>query len=193
MREIDIRLALFDAVRREHGHDPDTLVIEELGLCEGAARVDFAVVNGQVHGFEIKSAQDTLTRLPGQSEIYSRVLDRVTVVVDEKHLIKSKALVPKWWGVLVATTDRGGDVVLRKVRIARNNPKPEPYAQAQLLWRSEALEELVSRSLASGLRSKPRREIWERLATSVPQDEVAAIVRSRLKSRSGWRVESRPE
>jgi len=190
MRELDIRLALLSAVSTEHASDPDTLILEELGLCEGVARVDIAVVNGKVHGFEIKSAQDTLSRLPAQSEVYGRALDRVTIVVDSKHLQGAKALVPKWWGISEAKQRPDGSIRLRKVRSPSDNPHVDAFSQAQLLWRAEALQELTARRLDSGLRTKPRRVIWQRLADSIPSAELGQIIRSRLKSRSMWRVES---
>ncbi len=60
MREIDIRLALRAKLEKLHPGESDTLLGQELGLCQGFARVDLAVVNGTVHGYEIKSEQDTL-------------------------------------------------------------------------------------------------------------------------------------
>jgi hypothetical protein len=190
MREIDIRQALLHTARVEHAGDPDTLMVEELGLCAGTARVDFAVVNGSVHGFEIKSAQDTLTRLPTQSEIYNRALDRVTLVVDRKHLVDARSLIPGWWGILEPRRTRDGLVAFRTVRKAADNPHVEAFAQAQLLWREEALAELEARSMAHGLRSKPRRVIWERLVQVLTREELGEAVRSRLKNRATWRVES---
>lgn len=190
MRELDIRLALLSAVSTEHASDPDTLILEELGLCEGVARVDIAVVNGKVHGFEIKSAQDTLSRLPAQSEVYGRALDRVTIVVDSKHLQGAKALVPKWWGISEAKQEPDGSIRFREVRLPSNNPQVDAFSQAQLLWRGEALQELTARRLDNGLRTKPRRVIWQRLADSIPPAELGQIIRSRLKSRSMWRVGS---
>lgn len=190
MRELDIRRSLIDAVRGEHHGDPDTLIVEELGLCEGTARVDVAVVNGKVHGFEIKSRQDTLVRLPGQTEIYQRALDRVTMVVDGKHLGDVRALVPKWWGIIEAKSARVGGVAFRVVRKSRDNPEVDRFAQVQLLWRDEALAELARRSLDRGVSSKPRREIWRRLAETLTPDELGDVVQSNLKNRPCWRAES---
>ncbi len=52
--------------------DADTLVVDELDLC-GLTRVDVAVVNGHLSGFEIKGSTDSLRRLPGQVTVYSQV------------------------------------------------------------------------------------------------------------------------
>src|SRR5438045_2701845 len=99
MRDIDIRLALRSSIEREHGGDADTRIVEELGLCQGIARVDLAVINGNVHGYEIKSEHDTLARLPAQTHTYNQVLDFVTIVTAPAHAHKIRCIVPKWWGV----------------------------------------------------------------------------------------------
>lgn len=51
----DIRPVLRSRLRLKHANDTDTVVIEELGLCRGQVRVDVSVVNGLLHGYEIKS------------------------------------------------------------------------------------------------------------------------------------------
>jgi hypothetical protein len=42
--------------------------------------------NGFVHGFEIKSATDTLARLPQQLMFYEECLEKLTIVCAEKHV-----------------------------------------------------------------------------------------------------------
>lgn len=71
-----------------------SVVVEELGLCRGRVRVDLAVVNGSLHGYEIKSDRDSLDRLAGQADVYSKVLDQVTLVVGERHLAHAMDRVP---------------------------------------------------------------------------------------------------
>ena len=80
IKDIDIRQVLLKKLSAEYRYDPDTIIIEELGLCQGEARIDLALVNGFIHGYEIKSERDTLERLPSQIEIYCRTLDTVTIV-----------------------------------------------------------------------------------------------------------------
>jgi hypothetical protein len=86
MHDQDVRRSLRAEMNLRHASDPDTLVLEEFGLCQGSARIDVAVVNGSIHGYEIKSERDTLARLPSQRAVYSRALDYVTVVVADSHL-----------------------------------------------------------------------------------------------------------
>jgi hypothetical protein len=74
--DVAIRPALRSRLLVEHAHDPETVLIEELGLRRGLVRVDIAVVNGLLHGYEIKSDRDSLRRLAKQVDVYSAVLDR---------------------------------------------------------------------------------------------------------------------
>lgn len=187
MRDIDIRQALLQEMARIHEGQADTLIIEELGLCQGIARVDIAVVNGSLHGYEIKSERDTLIRLPAQCDVYSRSLEFVTIVVSIAHLSKVRDLVPKWWGIWCAV-EKSGIVSLRVLRKGKRNPKLVSLAVAQLLWRDEALEALTQRNLDKGLRSKSREIIWLRLASVLPPSELGDIVRDCLKNRGeNWR------
>ncbi len=105
----------------------------------GAARVDVAVVNGSLHGYELKSDSDSLGRLARQAHVYSSVLDRVTLVAGRRHLEEAMGLVPYWWGVQVAEMKPRGSVLFSSVRRARKNPSQDPVSVAKLLWREEAL------------------------------------------------------
>ena len=189
MRDIDIRRELRREMTLQHGRDPETLVVEELGLCQGLARVDLAVINGSIHGYEIKSEQDTLNRLPGQTQTYNRVFDYVTVVTSRKHADKIAKMVPNWWGISIAVPAESG-VLLIKKRQAKKNRKTDSFALAQLLWRDEAIDALVSVGV-TGIKSKPRQLLWRRLSLDIPQEELGRIIRTRLKQRSTrWRAPS---
>jgi hypothetical protein len=189
LRDADIRGALITRVRHVHRRELDTRVVEELALCQGEARVDVAVVNGKIHGYEIKSERDTLDRLAGQAAVYGTALDRVTLVITGEHATKAVAMVPEWWGVLIAAASRNG-VAFTTIRRAKDNPCVDAYAQAQLLWRDEALAALSHLNLATGMKSKPKKLLWLKLFTSVQSGPLRAIVRERLKTRSDWRAGS---
>jgi len=187
MKDSDIREVLLSDLGRQYKNDPDTMIIEELGLCQGEARVDIAVVNGSIHGFEIKSEQDTLKRLTGQAAIYNRVLESITLVVGSEHLDEALKIIPKWWGVIVARERRRGQLHLKKRRKGKSNPSLDPFAVVQLLWRDEAIEALKKLDLHKGLANKPRVILWNKLAEHLPTDELLALVRHLLRSRENWR------
>jgi hypothetical protein len=170
----------------EHAEAMDgTALIDELGLC-GQVRVDVAVVNGALSGFELKSAHDTLRRLPDQVDVYSQVLDYATLVVAEKHADRAREMIPSWWGCIVAAWETN-HAVLTPVVEPEMNTAVDAWMLAQLLWRDEALAELSRRGLDRGVRTKPRIALWERLAAELPLDDLRDVVRETLKSRRGWR------
>ncbi|MFJ5146896.1 sce7726 family protein, partial [Glutamicibacter sp. NPDC088455] len=83
--DIDIRLALDERLQRKHGNDPNVLIRHELGVDMGNRRVDLAVLNGHLAGWEIKSDRDTLLRLPEQADAFSKVMDYLTIVTTAKY------------------------------------------------------------------------------------------------------------
>ncbi|MDP2316301.1 MAG: sce7726 family protein [Pseudomonadota bacterium] len=188
LADADIRPALRARLAREHARrsDTDTVVVDELGLCMGTVRADLAVVNGVLHGYEIKSDRDSLVRLPRQIEVYGRVFDRVTLVVGERHLASAQALIPDWWAVLridgPASRPR-----LREARRGRRNPARDARALVELLWSDEAMALLEARGLARGVRGKPRAVVWDRVCAHLTLDEIAGAVRERLKATAGQR------
>jgi len=180
----EIRPALRQRVFVSHDADPDTVVIEELGLCRGLVRVDLAVVNGIIHGYEIKSDRDNLHRLEGQVELYSKVLDRATLVTSERHLDAAIKLLPSWWGVQRVEATPSGSPCLKMVRRGRMNTKLDARALAELLWLEDALALLEDHGAVKGMRGKPRRFVWDRVCESIDLKVIAAAVRTRLKARA---------
>lgn len=191
MRDRDIRAALWALLDEEHANDPDTLVLDELGICQGETRADVAVVNGSLAAFEIKSDRDTLTRLPGQVEAYQRVFDIVTVIVGGRYVERIVEAIPETWGVIQAVPEPHS-VELRPLREPLKNERVDPLSVTQLLWRDEALALLEGRGLAKGLRSKPRRLLWQAIVDQLSPEEVSEAVRAQLKAREGWRSDPRP-
>jgi hypothetical protein len=185
MRDADVRGALHAILDEQHPDREDTRFVDELDLC-GMVRVDVAVINGTLSGYELKSDRDNLNRLENQVVYYSKVLDHATLVVGERHHAHAVQSLPDWWGVMVAV-QTGEATTLHDDRPATWNATVEPLALAQLLWREEALDELTVRGLDRGVRSKPRTALWQVLAAEVPTTELRATVRRRLKDRAGWR------
>lgn len=185
--DAEIRPALRQHLLRRHAGETDTILIEELGLRRGHVRVDLAVVNGSLHGFEIKSDRDSLRRLARQVDLYSQVLDRATLVVGERFAPLATSMVPAWWGVVrVSSKPRG--LQFTTIRRSKLNPRRDARVLAELLWSAQALALLEQRGTARGMRGKPRRVLWDRVCECVPVDEIAAAVRSRLKASSGSEV-----
>jgi hypothetical protein len=187
MRDREIRGAVKNSLLAQFLFDPDTLIVEELGLQHGAGRVDIAVINGELHGYELKSDQDTLRRLPAQIQTYNSVFDRLTLVVTPHHLDRAIEIAPVWWGVVLAENWGEAGVHFGTVRACGSNPSVSNLATAKLLWRDEALQLLEERGFARGMRSKPRGVIYSRVVELFDLPELQASVRKQLRSRKGWR------
>lgn len=191
MDDPHVRAAFHKRVLQEHWKNPDALVIDELGVCHGYARVDIAVVNGQLHGFEIKSEVDSLCRLGHQVHVYSAVLDKVTLVTHGRHLGHALSLVPEWWGIKVASRGTRGGITFTNVRRAERNTAISPIALVEFLWRPEVLHELEQRNALGNLRSKSKSLLYDRLLEVVGLDELRGLVRHYLKARKNWRSDER--
>jgi len=185
LSEAAIRSALVQ--RLSVNRAPGELLIEELGILQGDSRVDVAVINGAVHGYEIKSDADTLDRLAAQVEAYSLVLHFVTLVATSKHATRARRLIPRWWGVAVADDAEHGVRIVQR-RKARPNPSLDPFSLAQLLWRDEVAEILQTIGITKGLKRKPRRAMWALLADALSVSELTARVCRTIRSRGDWRV-----
>jgi len=185
-----IRTALKADLEKLHAGDAKLRIVEEFGIEHGAARVDIAVVNGVLQGYEIKSDRDTLLRLPEQMGAYNSVFDHVTLVVGKQHLYEAINLVPDWWGIVIAKIGTNQSVIFNCIRAAQENAGQSNLSLARLLWREEALRILEETGRADGMRSKPRELIYERLSTILDQKTLEEKVRQTLFFREDWRSDA---
>jgi hypothetical protein len=190
--EQELRAAVKSIMLAEHADDPRTRILDELALRHGVARVDIAVVNGSIHGFELKSDRDSLKRLPHQIQIYNSVLDKVTLVVSVRHVDKAIKLVPVWWGVTIAKTKDSARIEFETVRNPTSNPCIDPISVCTLLWREEALNLLAEFGAAASVRHKARAAIYVRLADVADLKTIQRRVRHQLRSRTAWRSDRAP-
>lgn len=189
-RDADIREALRARLREAHYGEDNTLLVEEMGLCQGEVRIDLGIINGHFIGYEIKSPRDTLERLPGQESVYSRTFDQMTVVTCERHLLGVMEMVPAWWGIELVSPD-GPNVTFGCVRAAQQNPSLDPAALVQLLWRYEVLSILTENKCDRGVRTKPKQVLWDRLVSCLELGQLHDEVRRHLKLREDWTVAQR--
>ena len=177
--EESVRAALRQRVAG--GKEADALLIDELGLLQGNARIDLVVVGDHLHGYEIKTSRDDLRRLVSQANLYSRVFDRVTLVCDDRHVSRALKMVPHWWEVLRIASAASGPG-FRTARRGRRNPQRDVRALVELLWREAAIALLAKRRTLRGLRGKSRAHLWDSICELFKADEVAVAVRAHLKA-----------
>lgn len=184
-----IRAALKTRLESSHAQDAKVRIIEELGVNHGAGRIDIAVVNGIMHGYEIKSDQDTLHRLPEQIAIFNAVFDKITLVVGKNHLYDAINIIPDWWGIVVAK-NTNGHIRFSRIREEDFNDGQNNLSMARLLWREEALGILEDAGEAKGLYSKPRDFIYERLSAVLDRQALSEKIREAIFFRTDWRPDA---
>lgn len=178
-RDSDIRVPLIAWLRRLHPADDHTEIIEELKVPRPSARVDVAVVNGELAGFEIKSDLDSLRRLETQIPAFCAFFDRVSLVTTKRHLIDSKRTVPQWWGIVTLTDTPG---IFRVVRKARRNPEPQNVSLLYSLTSSELQQMLALKGVAC--RRAARKDALVSLAqNSLTFAEIREAARSLIRLR----------
>ena len=187
MLDKDVRQAVKDKILKAHINDPSTLVIDELGLDHGRNRVDIAVINGELHGYELKSDSDNLLRLQ-QSMTYSSIMDKVTLVVGEKHAQEAINIIPDWWGIKIATMNHRGSVNIVTYRRNKKNKDIDPFELSKLIWKEEALALLAIKIKVDWrIRKLTRKDIYKLIVDTFSLDEIRDNTRAILKSRINWR------
>jgi len=194
LKDADIRDSLYKSIESQNSKAVYR-IIPEMAICDGLARVDVAVANGRLCGYEIKSDADSLVRLSSQQMYYDRTFDNISIVVGKKFAPYIQEEIPSWWGILIATQKKNGVVTLKKERAAGHNPNVSAEALLDLLWHDE-VKELLKASGMKGLSGKNRRILRKLACDCLPFEQVREFTRETLKNRDEWRPEcklNRPE
>ena len=186
--ESAIRRALHGKCLRHHRRHSDTIVVDELGLAHARCRIDIAVINCSIHGYEIKSDLDTLMRLPQQLEFYAMTLQKLTLVVGARHLEAVATMLPSWAGLVEVKTGPRGGITFDHIRPARANPDIDPFMFVHLLWRGEAEEALQALGASLGSRRATRKELYADLVEALSTAELTALIKRAMRQRQGWRA-----
>jgi hypothetical protein len=192
VRDRDIRTRLLAHLERAYSGSDHTLIVEELEVGRGDARIDVAVVDTSLDGFEIKSEVDSLSRLADQLDAYAKVFERLWVVASPPHADSLPRMLPDWVGIIeVERTHRCDRLGFALVRPANRNPNLDARSLARLLWRNEALEVLRTVGADVGKKSTSRDYMADAIADLFEPDAVLDVVRAQLLSRSDWRPDAR--
>lgn len=181
--EAAVRTALRQRVLAETTGATDA--VDEFWVPSSHVRADLAVIGRCMDGFEIKTERDTLRRLPRQVEAYSRLFDRCTAVVAEKHADPVVGMLPDWWGI--TTVHVNGSVMFNKVREPRANRHVDPEIIVRLLWREEVLLTLVTLGVEPDPKAS-RHTLWHTLLNSVSLVQLRRAVRLALINRDPARA-----
>lgn len=183
--ELEIRTALLGLL--EMTGKNGSLLIEELAVERGNARIDVALVGDRLMGFEIKSDLDTLDRLSNQIHAYNRVFDEITLVSGHEFILVAPNIIPSWWGLIEARRTDDGAIVLTTIRTPALNHNQNSHSLASLLWKGEAVDLLQQHCSTPPSPHWNKAKLYDLLAKSIAKDEIKSWVATKLKSRTTWR------
>ena len=160
----DIRELLFDYLESVYGK---IRILEEKRT--GRARADVVMVTEHaLCGIEIKSDNDSYTRLAGQVKNYDLYYDYNIVVAGSSHGIHIQEHVPSWWGIITAE-DVDGALDFYYLRKPQPNPKVKPKRKISILWRPE-LANIQRKNALPAYRRKSKQYVQAVLLDRVPED-----------------------
>ena len=153
MKDIDIREVLFDYLDEKYGR---IRILEEKVIYGSRADV-IGIIEDKIIGFEIKSDNDSYTRLKTQIKDYEKYCDECYLVVGKKHEKHANEHVPSYWGILVADEN---EVILQ--REASVCPKVKIKYQLDMLWRRE-IDAMVLSLAYPAYKSYSKAKVEERI------------------------------
>lgn len=177
---VEIRSALFAWLSA-----PGSAIIEEFPCERG--RLDALMVNQALHGFEIKSDFDSLTRVEAQISSFARYCDSITFVAGPRLALKLLNFVPIWCGVVLAHRTAIG-VSLVSLRSPKTNARVDALASLTLLAATE-LHDIARRE--SRARPKTKNEAVRLLASTLPFTTIRAHLSASLRRRGGAAADER--
>lgn len=186
MKDPCIRQLLRETELSEFIHDGHSRVVEELTIPTTNSRIDIAVINGAMHGYEIKSASDNLDKIEHQIAGYSKVFDFISIVTEGKHYGRVLDFVPQWVGLFVCSNENGIQAI-KIERKAEPNIHKTGFNLAMLLWNNELIDVLSTYKI----QHRKNYRSWllcEALSSELDTDAISDIVRTKLKERENWRT-----
>lgn len=185
----EIRAAFHKKNLKRYHDSANTLVIDELGIAHGKARVDIAVLNGFVHGYEIKSSKDTLNRLSGQFDIYKKSLEKITIIASENHMTYLEQCAPTWCGLILASKGQKQAIHFTNIRSAKLNPEIDTFHLAHLLWKKEAVKLLLRLGEEPEKLNCSRSALYSKLSLKLSSRELSKKIKDSFTERGEWRAE----
>jgi hypothetical protein len=116
--ERDAKVAVLRYLMQQRVFAQGAVLLNEYSANSSGIRADFALLQSDhLHGIEIKSEADSLSRVPAQLVGYRQNFSSVTFALAEKHLPNARRVLPAYVGILVI---RGDTVTsLRKPKLFR--------------------------------------------------------------------------
>lgn len=177
MLDPNIREALFWYLDNNYGKHR---TFEEVPIHTSRADI-YAVTEHGLIGFEIKSDNDTYSRLASQVKNYDVYFDINYAVVGKTHRKGVEKHIPDYWGIF-CVYECGGTAAVELVRPHGENPKVKLKKQLELLWKRE-LFHILALNFMPGYPQKSKDFIRKKLIERVPENFLKAQMYEELFER----------
>lgn len=185
LTDFDIRNSLINQIKKDN-HKKNYRILEELVICDGSSRIDIAVANGKLLGYEIKSDYDTLDRLDNQIKYYNKTFENITIIVGKKFEQVILEYVPTYWGVSVAYRNKFGNVTIKRIRASKVNKNLSKPHLLDLLWNHE-IKLLLKQYNITGYSREKRAGLKNMAIENLSLNDIKKYTIKQLKTRTGWR------
>jgi hypothetical protein len=156
--------------------DNDTVLISEMVVANWARRADLVLANGKLCAFEVKSEQDTLSRLDGQLADLSAHFEKVVVVAAGRFEEQIRSTLPPGVGLWI----QGANGEIRERVRARTNSLSKEAAIG--LMTATELRRLLTCNGQNGVAGAPRHALAAK-ALGLPASDLASAARDAIKRR----------
>jgi hypothetical protein len=157
-------------------------VIDELHIHNGNSIADVVAVTDILHGFEIKGENDNVSRLSRQIEFYSVSFPRVSLVTTVNHLTWAQRNLPRYWGLIVATSVENG-VTFRQQRRAKDNPQFSRETSLLMLWKDELIRLATEIGSEDYKARDSRARLIEKISPLLADEEAACLLSKTIYER----------
>lgn len=176
---------LVNHLRKNYDYDSTTEIILEHKLCRPSARIDVAVINGKLCGYEIKSDLDSLSRLMFQMPAYEHQFEELTLVTTELHLTNARKLIPKRWGIILAEASNNDTIWFHNLR----KPKPRKRLDIKSLMFTLTVKELrlITHWTETGSASNTTKSDLVESLLSTDFETLSSHLKTCLKKRASYK------
>jgi len=187
-KDNEIRKAFHIKRLSTYHNNSNTMVLDELGVIHGKNRIDIAVVNGHIHGYEIKSSRDNLSRFSSQLKTYIKCFEKLTIISAENHIEELNKVTPTWCGIIMAKKGARGGITFSTIRKAKKNPNVDIIAMAHFLWKKEAIELLIKFGASKDMLIGTREKLYNNISKLITIPELSTQIKNLFMKRDEWRV-----
>lgn len=156
-------------------------IIEELRVHNGNAIADVVTLHNDMHCYEIKGENDSISRVLQQAKFYNVAFRKITLVTTARHRASAERLAPSHWGIMLAyfKDDR---ITLKYIRPTSTNPYYDKKLALLTLWRSE-LAEVATPITNEKIKNLSRASLSNLIGDSLGKDDVSRQISAQIIAR----------